>query len=98
MGPVKTYEVFHELWVVEERDGDFFCDCTEGTKGKLCKHSIGLDYFTGNLTPEADVRAVPLGGKRKRGRPKKNPHCLIRSPQQKSQKSLTIEWMMVKVK
>ena len=31
---------------------------------------------------EDDVRAVPLGGKRKRGRPKRNPHCLTSSPGQ----------------
>ena len=41
-----------------------------------------MDYFVGNLNPEDDVRAVPLGGKRKRGRPKRNPHCLTRSPGQ----------------
>ena len=41
-----------------------------------------MEYFVGNLIAEDDVRAVPLGGKRKRGRPKRNPHCLTRSPGQ----------------
>ena len=36
----------------------------------------------GNIIVEDEVRAVPLGGKRKRGRPKRNPHCLTRSPGQ----------------
>ena len=67
---------------IEEREGEFFCDCYEGSKGKLCKHSVGMNYFVGNLNVEDDVRAVPLGGKRKRGRPKRNPHCLTRSPSQ----------------
>ena len=67
-------------WIIEKRDGDYFCDCFEGCKGKLCQHSNGMKYVEGDLVPEADVRAVPLGGKRKRGRPKRNPMCLTRSP------------------
>ena len=49
-------------------------------KGKQCKHSIALMYFTNRWFGEAEVRYVPLGKKRKPGRPKKNPHCLLRSP------------------
>ena len=67
-------------WIIEQRDGDYFCDCFEGCKGKLCQHSTGMRYVQGDLVPEADVRAVPLGAKRKRGRPKRNPMCLTRSP------------------
>ena len=69
-------------YIIEEKEGDFFCDCYEGSKGKLCKHSVGMSYFVGNMIVEDDVRAVPLGGKRKRGRQKRNPHCLTRSPGQ----------------
>ena len=79
-----TFEEYARMrtscYILEERNGDFYCDCYEGCKGKLCKHSVGMDYFVGNLIVEDDVRAVPLGGKRKRGRPKRNPHCLTRSP------------------
>ena len=79
-----TFDSFVKMrqscWILEEKDGEFFCDCFEGSKGRLCKHSIGMMYFAGYLTPEDDVRAVPLGGKRKRGRPAKNRHCLLRSP------------------
>ena len=35
---------------------------------------------TGTLEVTSEMRAVPLGQKRKRGRPKKMPHCLARSP------------------
>ena len=81
-----TFEEYARMrtscYILEERNGDFYCDCYEGCKGKLCKHSVGMDYFVGNLIVEDDVRAVPLGGKRKRGRPKRNPHCLTRSPYQ----------------
>ena len=68
-------------WILEEVNGDFYCDCREGSKGKFCKHSIGMLYVTGGLVAEPDVRSVPLGNKRKRGRPKKNPHCLVTSPE-----------------
>ena len=66
--------------IIEQRDGDYLCDCFEGCKGKLCQHSNGMRYVNGDLVPEADVRVVPLGAKRKRGRPKRNPMCLTRSP------------------
>ena len=47
---------------------------------KLFKHTVGMLYFTGALEATSDVRSVPLGAKRKRGRPKKLPNCLARSP------------------
>ena len=79
-----TFDSFAKMrqscWILEEKDGEFYCDCFEGIKGRLCKHSIGMMYFAGYLSPEDDVRSVPLGGKRKRGRPAQNRHCLIRSP------------------
>ena len=37
-------------------------------------------YKSGWLEVNSDVRSVPLGAKRKRGRPKKLPNCLARSP------------------
>ena len=81
-----TFEEYSKMrrscYIIEERNDEFYCDCYEGSKGKLCKHSVGMEYFVGNLIAEDDVRAVPLGGKRKRGRPKRNPHCLTRSPGQ----------------
>ena len=67
-------------WILEERDGDYFCDCPIGMKGKMCKHTVGLLYKEGHLEQTSDVRAVPLGAKRRKGRPKKLPNCLARSP------------------
>ena len=57
-----------------------FCDCPVGQKGKLCKHCVGLLYKIGQLEVTSEVRSQKLGQKRKRGRPKKIPHCLVRSP------------------
>ena len=46
----------------------------------MCKHSVGLLYQTGALEVTSEVRSVPLGAKRKRGRPKQIPNCLVKSP------------------
>lgn len=46
----------------------------------MCKHTVGLLYKTGVLEAAPDVRSVPLGAKRKPGRPKKIPNCLEKSP------------------
>jgi hypothetical protein len=48
--------------------------------GKLDKHCIGMCYLHGKLEATSEVTSVPLGQKRKSGRPKKMPHCLTRSP------------------
>ena len=37
-------------------------------------------YKSGHLEVDPYVRSVPLGEKRKRGRPKKITNCLVRSP------------------
>ena len=39
-------------------------------KGKLCHHTVGMAYLQGKLEVTSEVRSVPLGQKRKRGRPK----------------------------
>ena len=79
-----TFDEFVKMrtccWILEEVNQEFLCDCLEGSKGRICQHAVGMNYFVGKLQAEEDVRAVPLGGKRKRGRPKRNPHCLTRSP------------------
>ena len=68
-------------WLLEERNGDFFCDCPVAMKGKLCHHTVGMAYLQGKLEVTSEVRSVPLGQKRKRGRPKKLPsNCLEKSP------------------
>ena len=54
-------------------------------KGKLGKHTVGMAYRQGYLEVTDDVRSVPLGVKRKRGRPKKLGPCLAKSPARGSQ-------------
>ena len=69
-------EEFIAVWtschLVEQVDGEFFCDCRLGIKGKLCAHSMGPVYDRKKDFP-IDPRLKPLRFKRKRkvGRPKK---------------------------
>ena len=49
-------------------------------KGKLCKHTVGMCYMEGIMEVTSQERAVPLGQKRKRGRPKNLGNCLMKSP------------------
>ena len=67
--------------IIEQVGSDYFCDCHEGIKGRICKHSVALMYKCGPLEVTSDVRSKPLGQKRQRGRPKKMPHCLTHSPE-----------------
>ena len=92
-------KIKESCWIVEERDGDFFCDCESGFKGHLCQHTIGMHYRnkTGRVEESDQVRSLPLGSARGAGRPKgtgrKKIHCLAKSPtriQQKKPVSLNV--------
>ena len=76
-------------YFLEERQGDFFCDCFEGIKGRMCKHTVGMHYRqdTGKLPANDEIRSLPISSKRPRGRPKKG-SCQIRSPCESSSCSL----------
>ena len=75
-------KILTACYFLEERDGDFFCDCFEGIKGRMCKHTVGMHYRqkTGKLPVTEDVRSLPISSKRPRGRPKKPAGCMLRSP------------------
>ena len=59
-------------WILEFRNGQFFCDCPVGMKGKLCKHMVGMCYMEGIMEVTSQERTVPLGQKRKRRKTKKS--------------------------
>ena len=46
----------------------------------MCFHTNGDHYHHGVLEPSDYVRSVPLGAKRRKGRPKNLPNCLANSP------------------
>ena len=66
-------------YLLEEREGDFFCDCFEGIKGRMCKHTVGMHYRqnSGKLPVTDDVRSLPISSKRSPGRPKKPAGCQL---------------------
>ena len=67
---------------VQNFDGsiDFFCDCWLGMKGKHCKHQVAILMKTDILPIDDSVRSRPLGQKRGRGKPRKVPGALVKSP------------------
>ena len=67
--------------LIEQVGEDFYCDCHQGIKAKLCKHTVGMMFKCGILEVDSAVRSKPIGEKRKRGRPKKLPAALTRSPE-----------------
>ena len=73
-------QIRSNCYLVEQVGKEFYCDCFEGMKARFCKHAVGLMFKTGVLEISSDVRSKPLGQKRRRGRPKKLPACLTRSP------------------
>ena len=44
-------------YLVEQIGSEFFCDCYEGMKARVCKHAVGLMYKTGVLEISSDVRS-----------------------------------------
>ena len=50
-------------YLVEQIGSEFFCDCYEGMKARVCKHAVGLMYKTGVLEISSDVRSKHLGQK-----------------------------------
>ena len=64
-------QIRSSCYLVEQVGKEFYCDCFEGMKARVCKHAVGLMFKTGVLEISSDVRSKPLGQKRRRGRPKK---------------------------
>ena len=77
----ESMKIRQSCHLIEQVNDEFFCDCPLGIKGKMCKHTVAMLYKTGTLEITSDVRSKPLGQKRRRGRPKKIPHCLQKSPE-----------------
>ena len=53
------------------------CNCPQFFKDYICKHVIGLAIRLKYVTPPAEAKNIPIGIKRKRGRPSKARPALI---------------------
>lgn len=53
------------------------CTCPSFYKKFICKHLVGMAMRYKLVEPPLAAKSVPLGQKRKRGRPKKAKHALI---------------------
>jgi hypothetical protein len=57
------------LWSIE--GGDYCCSCSYYQKKGTCKHSLGLQIYFEKVQLPRSVTSVPVGKKRKPGRPRK---------------------------
>lgn len=53
------------------------CNCPKFLKVYICKHLVGLAIRLKHIQPLSEARAIPIGMKRKRGRPTKAKKALI---------------------
>ncbi|CAM4814310.1 unnamed protein product [Rotaria magnacalcarata] len=70
-----------DIWCIElENDSDwkkFKCNCPAFLKNYLCKHVVGMAIRLKYCKPPAAAKTVPIGEKRKRGRPTKAKPALL---------------------
>lgn len=79
-----TFETFRKrafkVWIVEIKDKDWekgVCSCPHFLKIFICKHLIGVAIRLKLTKPPPVAKNVPIGQKRKRGRPKLASKALI---------------------
>lgn len=66
------YPAKRENWLQSE------CQCSDYFKLYICSHIIGIAIRLKCIAPPAEAKAVPIGEKRKRGRPAKAKPALVR--------------------
>lgn len=66
------YPITSENWT------DGLCDCVDGFKLFMCQHKIGIAIRLKVVTPPIEAKNIPIGQKRKRGRPAKAKKALQR--------------------
>ncbi|CAH0731013.1 unnamed protein product, partial [Brenthis ino] len=72
---------FREWEVIMPREKENWlhgtCNCPKFLKDYICKHLVGLAIRLKHVQPPSEARAIPIGMKRKRGRPAKAKKALI---------------------
>lgn len=54
------------------------CNCPSYLKTFMCKHVLGIAIRLKLVTPSFEAKQIPIGEKRKRGRPKKAKKALLK--------------------
>ena len=78
-------KVTNSLWVVEgmtkETVFNATCTCKRAMKNVICKHILGVGSRLGYCKIPNEAKNIPIGQKRKRGRPAKAKKALVRQPE-----------------
>lgn len=64
--------------VTEGNWANAFCVCTDGLKKYLCEHIVGIALRFKVVEAPTEAKSIPIGQKRKRGRPAKAKQALTR--------------------
>lgn len=67
-----AYPTKRDNWLQSE------CNCSDYFKKYICTHIIGIAIRMKCIQPPAEAKSIPIGQKRKRGRPKKARPALVR--------------------
>jgi len=73
-------EYYRSIWVVTVLDDvpkTSSCTCPAFAKKSLCKHSLGMKIRQKLVTLPEEAKGIPLGQKRKRGRPARAKRALL---------------------
>ena len=71
---------YYGLWVIvifPKRLEDSTCTCPYFSKKTICKHVLGMQIRMKLITVPEEAKQIPLGQKRKRGRPSKSKRALL---------------------
>jgi hypothetical protein len=66
-----------EVWEVRIEAEVLTCTCPTFAKHRLCKHALGMKIRRKEVQVPPEAKNVPLGQKRKRGRPSKAKKALL---------------------
>ena len=83
-GKWKTFDQFkqshYSIWTIsinEQDTNDFDCTCPHFLKKHICKHTLGMQIRLKLVNAPPEAKTIPLGQKRKRGRPAKAKQALL---------------------
>lgn len=66
-----------EIWKITVSPAGLACSCPSFLKNGQCKHALGIQIRQREVVVPPEAKTVPLGQKRKRGRPKKALKALL---------------------